>query len=104
MSEDRITDKINEIEKFVIELEENIPLSLENYVINYRLKAICERYFEKIIEAVVDLAFLVIKKKELSIPEEDKHAFDILFKSDIISNNLNLNLQNAKSMRNFLAH
>ena len=104
MDEDRIKDKIDEIEKFIIELEENVPLSLEIYITNYRVKAICERYFEKIIEAVVDLAFLVIKKKELGTPEEDKQAFDILFKSDVISNKLNLSLQDAKSMRNFIAH
>ena len=62
------------------------------------------KYFEKIIESVVDLAFLVIKECRLKIPEEDKQAFDILNEEDVISDSLKERLKDAKGMRNILAH
>lgn len=58
----------------------------------------------KIIEAIVDLAFLVIKEKGFRTPEEDKEAFDILAEEKIISEQLAQKLKEAKGMRNIIAH
>ena len=60
--------------------------------------------FREIIEAVVDLAFLIIKEKGYKIPEEDKEAFDILLEKDIISHELSEKIKSAKGMRNIIAH
>ena len=76
----RITDKIEEIDEYLSELSEIIPGNFDEYQNDFKTKAACERYFEKIIESIVDLCFLVIKDKKLKIPEEDKEAFDILDK------------------------
>lgn len=100
----RINDKIREIESFLVELGEILPSDLKEYLDNFEKKAACERYLEKIIEAVVDLAFLIIKEKGLKIPEEDKEAFDILSKEGIISKQLAEKLRHAKGMRNIIAH
>ena len=100
----RVNDKIKEIEKFSEELESVFPLDFEKYKKDFKTKAICERYFEKIVEAVVDLAFLVIKDKGFKIPEEDKQAFDILEEEKVISDNLCNKLKDAKGMRNIIAH
>lgn len=102
----RTKDKIKEIEKYSTELFSAIPanLELENYKKDFRIKAICERYFEKIIEATVDLAFLIIKDNKLKIPEEDTEAFDILANENIISLELAQKLKEAKGMRNIIAH
>ena len=67
-------------------------------------QAIGERLFEKIIESVVDLAFFVIKEKNLKIPEEDKQAFDIIQENKIITKQLSEKLKEAKGMRNIIAH
>jgi len=99
----RITDKIKEIESYLQELVEIMPISLEEYR-QIKNKAACERYFEKIIEAVVDLSFLVIKDKGLKIPEDDKRAFDILAGEKIISIQLAEKLKDAKGMRNLISH
>ena len=104
MKMSRIKDKIDEIEKYAEELSKIIPLNFEQYKSEFKLKAACERYFERIIESVVDLAFLLIKEHRLKIPEEDKQAFDILNEENIISGNLKERLQDAKGMRNILAH
>ena len=99
----RIKEKIKEIENYLSELEDIIPSSFKDYK-ELKTKAACERYFEKIIEAVVDLAFLTIKDKNLKIPEEDKEAFDILKDENLISKELSEKLKEVKGMRNLIAH
>jgi len=100
----RIKDKIEEIEQYVDELDEIIPEDFSEYVEDRKAKAACERYFEKIIEAVVDLAFLVIKASGLKIPEDDKGAFESLANAKRISEELAAKLRDAKGMRNIIAH
>lgn len=100
----RIQEKIDEIEQFLEELENSLPEDFEEYKTDYKLRAIGERYFEKIIGGIVDLAFLIIKEKDLKQPEEDKQAFDILANEGIIKNSLADKLKDAKGMRNILAH
>jgi len=100
----RINDKIREIEDYLSELEEIMPKSFHEYKTDLKTKAACERYFEKIIEAVIDLAFLIIKDKGYKIPEEDKDAFDILAQEKIISQELAVKFKEAKGMRNIIAH
>jgi len=100
----RIKDKIDEVGKYINELSEIIPSNFEQYKFEFKTKAACERYFEKIIKLVVDLAFLVIKEHKLKIPEEDKQAFDILNEADIIPKELKETLKDAKGMRNIIAH
>lgn len=100
----RINDKIEELEKYLSELEEFIPQSFEDYANDAKSKAACERYAEKIIEAIVNIAFLIIKLKGFKMPEEDKQAFDILSDNKIIPEDLSDKLKEAKGMRNILAH
>lgn len=100
----RINDKIKEIEDYLSELEEIMPKSFHRYKTDLKTKAACERYFEKIIEAVIDLAFLIIRDKGYKIPEEDKEAFDILAQEKIISQELATKFKEAKGMRNIIAH
>ena len=100
----RITDKINELNGFLEELNSIVPSNLEEYKSSIEKKAACERYVEKIIEAVTDLAFLVIKNKKLRIPEDDIDAFNILLEGKIINSDLATRLKNAKGMRNIISH
>ncbi len=100
----RIDDKIEEIERYLEELLEIVPESLEEYLKDKKSKAACERYAEKIIEAVIDLAFIYIKDNKLKIPEDEEGTFNILQKEEIISEHLAKKLKEAKGMRNFLAH
>lgn len=102
--EDRITDKIEEIESYLSELLEATPNNLEEYLENFVKKAACERFFEKIVEAVVDVVFLIIKKKKLKIPDDDESSFYILSDEKIISEELAKKLKQAKGMRNIIAH
>ncbi len=100
----RIDDKTAQIETFCDELKQIIPEEFEEYEKNFEKRAACERYFEKIVEAVVDLAYLVIKDAGLKMPEDDKEAFDSLCKAKIITPHLEGRLKDAKGMRNIIAH
>jgi len=104
MDEDKKEDKIKEIDEYLTNLESYIPSNFGEYIGNSKTKDACERCFEKIIEAVVDLAFIIINEKKLRIPKEDTGAFDVLFDKGIISSRLCKNLKSAKGMRNIIAH
>ena len=100
----RIADKTKEIGEFLEELKSIMPSNLEEYKSNIEKKAACERYAEKIVEAMTDLAFLVIKEKKLKVPEDDIDAFNILLENKIIDGDLAAKLKNAKGMRNIISH
>jgi uncharacterized protein YutE (UPF0331/DUF86 family) len=100
----RLSDKIKEIEEFLSELDEITPASFAEYEQDIKAKAACERYFEKIVEAIVDLVFIIIKEKRYKMPEADKEAFDILAKEQIITKEIAEKLKDAKGMRNIIVH
>ncbi len=100
----RADDKKREIEEYLKELSTIVPKDAEEYGRDFKSRAACERYLEKIIEAIVDLAFLTIKTYNLRIPEEDKEAFDILAENKFITRKLADKLKEARGMRNIIAH
>lgn len=100
----RINDKIAEMQKYLDELSQIRPSGVETYVQDFKTKAACERYAERIIEAMIDLAVLVIKDKKFYMPENDLEAFDILCRNEILPSALGDKLKDAKGMRNILAH
>ena len=102
--EDRRGDKIVEIEKFLEELESALPKNLDDYLSDFKIKVICERYFEKIVEAIVDLGFLIIKDNKFKIPEDDESSFEILKKEGVVSEEICEKMRKAKGMRNIIAH
>lgn len=102
--QERIQDKIKEIESYLEELSEIKPESFEQYKTNFEKRAACERYAEKIPEALADLAFLFITYKKMSAPKDDNNAFEVLAKNGVITELLSNKLQDAKGMRNIIAH
>jgi len=97
-------DKIVEIEKYLDDLREFLPLDFDGYMADKKTRAACERCCEKIVEAVIDLVFVVIKNKEFRSPTSNSDALDVLSENNIISLELSDKLSDAKSMRNWLAH
>jgi len=99
----RIKDKIEELQKYLKILETILPKSFSEYQNNLEKKAACERYFELIVETLIELAFQVVKIERFEISEDYK-VFNILFENNIINENLQKRLKNAKGMRNILSH
>ncbi|MEK6893625.1 MAG: HepT-like ribonuclease domain-containing protein [Nanoarchaeota archaeon] len=81
---ERILEKIEDIEKYLNELEEIVPIKFDDFKLDLKAKAACERYFEKIVESAVDLAFLLIKESKLRSALEDTDAFAVLAESHFI--------------------
>ncbi len=100
----RIAEKIKELENFLMDLEDYLPINFEEYLNQSKTKDACERSFEKIVMAMIDLGFLIVKENKFKIPEEESEVFDVLAKEDIISDGLKNKLKAAKGMRNILAH
>ena len=100
----KIDDKIEEIEEFLSRLGEIKPSTLKEYEENFIVKAACERYFENIVEALIDLTFIFIKELNIEIPEDDESALDTLKRHSIITENLAEKIKEAKGMRNIIAH
>lgn len=100
----RIGDKIREIGEFLETLLEMKPSNLDEYKGDIKTKAACERFVEKTIQAVIDLAYYIIRDMNWSSPESEDHVFDVLLKKDVISFELFKRLKDANGMRNFLAH
>ncbi len=104
MNMGRIEDKIKTIEELIIELESIMPKNFDEFINSIKTKRACYNLFETIIEASNDLAILIIKKKQLPLPNSDEKAFDILEKATIISGKLAEKLKKAKGMRNYIVH
>ena len=100
----KIKDKINDIYINLEEISKIVPSEFNKYKLNKVVKAACERYFEIVVEAVTDVAFMVIVKRRLRVPEDDIDAFRILLENKIINEELYKKLKQAKGMRNILAH
>jgi uncharacterized protein YutE (UPF0331/DUF86 family) len=100
----RIADKLQETEGYLEEFK-NIEIpEFEDYKGDIKSKAVCERYFEKIIEPLIALSFLIIRLEKFQSPESEEHAFFILANNNLISEDFAKKLKDAKDMRNRIVH
>ena len=99
----RLKDKVGECRQYLAELAGIVPKSFGDYLDN-KTKAACERYAERIIECLVVLAFVLVKKEKLGIPKDDADAFRILANKKIVPQVLAERLVQAKGMRNVIIH
>ncbi len=100
----KVNDKIKKIEEYLSELESVKVGTFEEYEKSIMVRATYERYFEKIVETLIDLAFIIVNEKGFKKPEEEEGAFKVLVVEKIISKSLYLRLAKAKGMRNFIVH
>jgi uncharacterized protein YutE (UPF0331/DUF86 family) len=102
--EKRIEEKLAEIERDLSFLMEIIPQEFEEYKSDKKTKAACEHYFERLLENIISICFLLIKEMKIHLPEEEIGAIAILGEEGIIDKELAEKLQNAKRMRNIISH
>lgn len=96
VTKERIDEKIVELQDYLEELESIIPENFEEYFSNSMIKAASERYFERIVEAIVSITLSLIREKNLKSPENEEHAFSILSKNQIINEALSENLKKPR--------
>jgi uncharacterized protein YutE (UPF0331/DUF86 family) len=100
----RIEEKITELDKYLQEFRQIEIPEFEDYQKDFKTKAVCERYFEKIIESIISLSIFFIRAKHLDSPENEDHIFFILSKNKILEEDFAKQLKDAKDMRNIIVH
>lgn len=101
---ERLLEKLKELEKYLEELEQNTPETLEEYLASRKHQLICERLFEIILETFVDCLFLFVNAKHMEMPEDDESVIAVLQQKKVLTKELCAKLRDARRMRNIIAH
>ncbi|MDI3534942.1 MAG: hypothetical protein PWQ82_1307 [Thermosediminibacterales bacterium] len=103
MQNDVILNKISTIERCIKRVHEeynNNPDNLKNYTkqdsIILNIQRACE--------ASIDLAMHIVSEKGLGIPQSSREVFDILYKNNLIDENLANKLKAMVGFRNIAVH
>lgn len=103
MDKERIYAKIDEIDQYLQEIEEIMPLSAAEYTQDLVRKRALERMIQIIIEAVMDVSAMMVKELKLGLPS---HEEDFLGKlgGKVLDPDLTLKIRRMKGFRNVLVH
>lgn len=104
MDKNRILSKIDELDKYLEELEKIKPNNAEEYKNSISDKRACERLLQISIEAVIDICNILVSGLKLGLPSDEEEMFEKLFNKRIISNKTKNILKNMKGFRNILVH
>ena len=101
---ERIKDKLVELQEYLIELNEDIPDSEEDYLKQRLTRRACERTFQLACENVLDICNLIIAGKGFGLPKDSRDAIQKLSDNQIIPEKLSERLGDMISFRNLLVH
>ena len=101
---ERIKDKLVELQEYLIELNEDIPDSEEDYLKQRLTRRACERTFQLACENVIDICNLIIAGKGFGLPKDSRDAIMKLSDNQIIPEKLSERLGDMVSFRNLLVH
>lgn len=102
----RIADAVESIERNVSRLREVQSLNLEEYKssANRELRDATERKFEKLIEAVLDIAESILKQEGIDVPSRRKATIESVETEGVIDTGLADRLREAVGFRDILSH
>lgn len=100
----RILDKTEYVEQSVTFLSQKQDLDRNEYLSDWEQQAIVERTFQTAIEACLDIAELLIKASNETVPSTNAEQFETLGTLDILSPETSSQMQKAAGFRNVLAH
>ena len=103
-TEARILDKAEHVEQSVTFLSQKQELDREGYLSDWEQQAIVERTFQTAIEACLDIAELLIKAANETVPSTNAEKFAILADLGILTPDTAEQMQKAAGFRNVLAH
>lgn len=104
LDNDRILEKIDEMENYLMELEEYLPEQEEDYLNNGLRKRACERAFQLASENLIDICNLIISEKGFGIPASSKDSIMKLAENKILPAPLSSRLEELIGFRNLLVH
>jgi uncharacterized protein YutE (UPF0331/DUF86 family) len=101
---DRIRDKLDELQRYLEELEEDLPQTREEYTDSRTIRRACERTFQLASEELLDICNIIISEKRLPVPKDNRDSIRKLAEADIITEELSSKLQDVVGFRNLLVH
>ncbi len=104
LDNDRIFEKIDEMENYLRELEEYLPEQEEDYLNNGLRKRASERVFQLASENLIDICNLIISEKGFGIPANSKDSIMKLAENKILPAQLSTRLEELIGFRNLLVH
>lgn len=98
--------KIELIEESLKRLREiNSEISnLKQYKSSWRAKDIVERNLHKIIEAIIDIAKILISRKKLKEPSTNREVFEILHENNLFPSDFLKIIDKMIGLRNIIVH
>lgn len=104
IDKERVLNTLNELEKYLAELEDVIPNSPDEYCRSIMNRRTCERLLQISIECVIDTSLFLVRGLRLGNPIDEEDAFTKLERKKIISKGLCERLKDMKRFRNVLVH
>ena len=94
-------DKLDEYGKILKELQK---VSRSEFIADYHIYGLAERYLQLSIECLLDIGQLIITGLGLRKPDRHQDIVEILWEADVISSDLASRLQGIAGFRNILVH
>lgn len=101
---DRILIKLDEMNKYLDELDKILPDNYADYQASLTITRACEKTIELAIETIIDIISIIVAGKKLGVPSDEDNLIKIVEKNKIISNLLAKRLSEMKGFRNILVH
>ena len=99
----RILMKLEEMNKYLIELENILPTE-DEYIHSLTERRASEKTIELAIEAVIAIISIIVAKERLGFPEDEDDLINLLEQKKIFSSKLCQTLRGMKGFRNVLVH
>lgn len=94
-------DKLDEYSKILKELQK---AARYEFIADYRIHGLAERYLQLSIECLLDIGRLIITGLGLQKPNRHQEIIEILWEAGIISTDLASRLEGIAGFRNILVH
>ncbi len=100
----RILARLDELDGYIKELAEIMPVNFQDYMDDKEARRACERLLQISIECVIDISSILVKGLKSGLPSNEDDVFDSLKKKKIISAGRAGTLKSMKGFRNILVH
>ncbi|MDY6773744.1 MAG: DUF86 domain-containing protein [Candidatus Nanohaloarchaea archaeon] len=101
MDEERVLHKLDQLDRYLDELKEDMPGSFEEY---RQEKRKYERLLHLCIETVIDVSALILREEGLGTPSDEDDVIDRLVDAEVFSSGFGETLKDMKGFRNVLVH
>jgi uncharacterized protein YutE (UPF0331/DUF86 family) len=99
----RIELKLEEMMKYIYELQEMMP-SDEEYHTNLVRRRACEKTIEIAIDSLIDIASMIVASERFGLPIDEGNIIDLIAEHNVIDKELGEKIKDMKGFRNILVH